>query len=61
MNGRKSKQLKKTLLKKTAEIMLLVRDEYGDQTMQMSSDSLWKNFKRMYQNGKIPESLLVKK
>ncbi len=57
MNGRKSKQLKKILLKNTPEVLAIVRNEYGEQTMQMTPESLWKNFKRMYKNGKLPKSL----
>jgi uncharacterized protein YjfI (DUF2170 family) len=60
MRGKKAKQLRKTLLRKTEEVLLLVRNEYGDLTMQMTPQSLSKAFKRMYKKGLVPNKMLVK-
>jgi hypothetical protein len=61
MNGKKTKQLKKTFLTKTNEVLVLIRDEYGDVTKKIESpENVWKLFKKMYKNGKIPNEFLVK-
>lgn len=61
MRGKKSKQLKKTFFQKRAEVLLLVRNEYGDMTQYMSESMIWNKFKDMYKRGKIPANLLVKR
>lgn len=60
MRGKKAKQLRKTLLNKTAETLLLLRNEVGESTKNMTETAIWKCFKRLYKNNKVPQSFLIK-
>lgn len=56
-----TKRLRKTLLKRTEAILLLIRDEYGSKTEQTETPSgVWRDVKRLYKAGKIPANLIVK-
>lgn len=57
MNRGKTKQLKKALLTKTPEVLLLVKNNVKD-TKDMTAEALWRTFKRLYKNDKVPKSLL---
>ena len=61
MNGRKSKQLRKTMLNKTPEVLVLIRSEVGEKTKEMHPTAIWRTFKRLYKQGKVSEDLLVTK
>lgn len=62
MNQRKTKQLRKTMLKKTAEVLTLIRSEFGQKTEQIERpQQVWRNFKTLYKMGKVPKSLLIVK
>lgn len=61
MNGSQTKRLRKTLLTKTEEVLLLIRDEYGVKTEKTKHpQTVWRYFKKMYKAGKVPASLIVK-
>lgn len=53
MRGTKIKKLKKKLLTNTEEILLLIRNEYGSLTEQMTAKQVLRIAKRMYKQGKI--------
>ena len=57
MRGIKVKKLKKKLLKDLkegkGEILLLIRNEYGSLTEQMSAKQVYRITKRLYKQGKI--------
>jgi hypothetical protein len=60
MNQKKSKLLKTILLKKTSEVLLLIREYYGEGTKNIESpQALYKLFKKLYKEGKIPSNLLI--
>jgi len=59
MNRHKTKQLKRTLLIKTPDVLLVIKNEIKD-TSKMTAQSVWRTFKRLYKNGKISKKLLIK-
>ena len=60
MRQKRIKQLRKVLLQKTSDVLLLIREEYGEDTKKVeSSQAVWKLFKKLYQEGKVPTSLLI--
>jgi hypothetical protein len=61
MRGFKVKQLKRTFRLKNAEVLLLIRNEYGELTKYMTESIMWNKFKAMYKKGKIPAKILVKR
>ena len=62
MNQRKTKQLRKTLLKKPAKVLGLLRQEFGKKTEKIETpQQVWRNFKDLYKMGKVPQSLLIVK
>lgn len=60
MNQQMAKRLRKTLLHKTDEILLLLRQEFGEMTKEMTETSVYRNFKKLYKQGKVPPSLIEK-
>jgi hypothetical protein len=60
MRGKKSKQLKKTFRIKTAEVLIAIRNEYGEATKYMTESVMFNKFKQMYKRGKIKQNFLVK-
>jgi len=61
MNGEMSKRLKKTLLTRTEDVLLLIRSEYGSKTESTETPTgVWRDFKRLYKAGKVPANLIVK-
>ena len=61
MNRRKSKQLRKTLLEKTAEALVMIRNHYTRNTDIMTEKSVARAFKKMYKRGIISKEFLVEK
>ncbi|RLD63315.1 MAG: hypothetical protein DRI84_09850 [Bacteroidetes bacterium] len=59
MRQKKVKELRKILLNKTSAVLLLVRDVYGENTKNVESpQAIWRAFKKLYKQNKIPKSLL---
>lgn len=59
MNSKQAKRLRKILLTKTSAVLALVRSEYGSKTEQIETpQGVWRNFKKLYKEGKVPESML---
>jgi hypothetical protein len=60
MRQKRIKQLRKVLLKKTSDVLLLIRDVYGENTKNIENpQGVWKLFKKLYKEGKVPASLLI--
>jgi hypothetical protein len=53
MNGKQVKKLKKKLLTDTEKILLLIRNEYGSLTQQMTEKQVYRITKKFYKQGKI--------
>ena len=53
MNERKSKQLRKYLKNHLAEVMIMLRNEFGAMTEKMGPRSIYQNTKKLYYRGKI--------
>lgn len=59
MNQKQTKRLRKALLTKTAEVLTLIRNEYGSQTEKTETpQAVWRQFKELYKNGRVPAKLL---
>jgi hypothetical protein len=62
MRQKRVKQLRRILLKKPNEVLVMIREEYGQMTQQIETpQALWRTFKKMYKNGKIPQNFLIEK
>ncbi|MFW9871735.1 MAG: hypothetical protein ACFFG0_01445 [Candidatus Thorarchaeota archaeon] len=53
MSEKKIKKLRKKLLTNTAEILMIIRNEYGELTEQMNARQIYQVAKRLYKQGKI--------
>ena len=51
MNGRKTKQIRKMIAKLDPNLLLAVRNEYGEQTKEMTPHQLLKAAKKLYKRG----------
>ena len=61
MNKRMTKRLRETLLTKPTETLLMIRNEYATKTEEIKNpETVWKKFKKMYMNGKVPKNFIVK-
>jgi len=61
MNKKKVKQLRKTFMVKPSEVLLKLREVYGDKTKHMETpNAVWRSFKKLYKEGKINNNFLVK-
>jgi hypothetical protein len=61
MNQRITKRLRRTLLQRTADVLFLVRQEYGENTVNLESPlGIWRLFKDLYKKGRVPNNLIVK-
>jgi len=61
MNGEMSKRLRKTLMTKTEEVLLLIRSKCGSKTEKTTTpQGVWREFKRLYHAGEVPANLIVK-
>ena len=61
MNGQMTKRLRKTLLERTEDVLLLIRSEYGSKTENTENpQGVWRDFKNLYKAGKVPAKLIVK-
>lgn len=55
-----AKRLRKTLLKKTPEVLMLLRDEFGDKTSEIERpQQVWRKFKHLYKQGKVPSNMIL--
>ena len=55
-----AKRLRKTLLKKTPEVLMLLRDEFGNKTNEIERpQQLWRKFKQLYKQGKVPSNMIL--
>jgi len=61
MRGKKAKELKRTFRDKTNEVLILIRNEYGEATKYMTESIMFNRFRQMYKRGKIRHDLLVRK
>lgn len=58
MNSGKAKQLRKIMLSKTSAVLLLVREQCGEDTKSIETpQAVWRKFKQLYKEGKIPQSM----
>ena len=53
MNGSTVKKLRKYLIKNVAEVLLVIRNEFGEKTENMDSRQIYQNAKKLYNDGKI--------
>ena len=61
MNQRMAKRLRKTLLNKTPEVLMMIHENFGDKTKEIESpQSVWKQFKKLYKMGMVPPSFIMK-
>jgi len=61
MNQRITKRLRKTLLEKAPEVMMLIHSHFGEKTKQIESpQAVWKNFKKLYKMGLVPKTMIIK-
>lgn len=61
MSQKTIRRLKKTLLQKTPEVLMLLRKEYGERTSEMETpERIWRNFKKLYKQGKVPKEMIWK-
>jgi hypothetical protein len=55
MRGKKVKQLRKKLLNDPMPFLLILRNEIGARTEELTTEGVWRNVKRVYKNGKLPK------
>ena len=53
MNGKTSKRLRKKLSRDTEEILIIIRNNYGERTEKMGPRQIYQHTKRLYKQGKI--------
>ena len=53
MRGSKATKLRKVLLKKLPEILLILRNELGEKTEEMTARQIYQHTKRLYKEGKL--------
>jgi len=53
MSGSTVKKLKKYLKKNTTEVLVIIRNEFGERTENMGTRQIYQNTKRLYNAGKI--------
>lgn len=53
MRQKKAKQIRRLLKENPIEPMILVRNHCGSRTEEMSRKGIYRNFKRLYKQGKI--------
>jgi hypothetical protein len=62
MNQKTAKRLRKTLLKNTPEVLMLLREEFGEKTEEVENpQTVWRSFKKLYKQGKVPQEMIMKK
>lgn len=62
MNQKQVKNLRRTFEVKKHEVLLKIREHYGTKTENIETiGALWRNFKRMYKEGKIEENFIIRK
>lgn len=61
MNQRMTKRLRKTLLKNTPKVLILLQSHYGNQTKKVETpQAVWRQFKKIYKMGKVPANMIMK-
>lgn len=59
MNAKQAKKLRKVLLNKTPEVLMLINKHYESKTKEIQTpQAVWRLFKELYKNGKVPANLL---
>lgn len=53
MRGKKIKELRKYLDENFAQILIMIRNEFGSRTEQLDDRGIYKNVKKLYKMGKI--------
>lgn len=53
MNQKKVKKLRKYIIENTEDVLILVRNEFGEKTENMDARNFYQNCKKLYYNGKI--------
>jgi hypothetical protein len=53
MNQKKAKRLRKHILENMESALLILRNEFGERTKEMSARAVYQNMKKMYYEGKI--------
>jgi hypothetical protein len=55
MRGSAIKKMRKILLKKTPEFLLILRNEVGERSKDMGSRRVYQHAKKLYRSGKLNE------
>jgi len=53
MNKKAARKIRKTIIDKPTEVLLLVRKEYGKQTEEMGARQIYQRCKKLYYAGKF--------
>jgi hypothetical protein len=53
MNQKKAKKLRKYILQNMESALLILRNEFGERTQEMSARAVYQNMKKLYYAGKI--------
>jgi len=53
MNKRAARKIRKTIIEKTPEVLILIRKEYGEKTESMGPRQIYQACKRLYYAGKF--------
>ena len=53
MRGKKVKLLRKYLINNVEEVLILMRNEFGERTKDMGPRQVYNNAKKLYKEGKI--------
>jgi len=60
MNKRAVKRVRKLLLNKTAEVLVIIRNNVGEASKEMGPRQVYQHAKRLYKKGKLNELLKQK-
>ena len=53
MNQKKARRLRQHIIKNLEEVLILIRNEFGDKTDKMDARQIYQHSKRLYYEGKI--------
>ena len=60
MNQKQVKRLRRVFNLKGSAVLAFVRNELGDRTEQFqSTNGVWNAFKKLYKEGRVPESIFA--
>lgn len=53
MSEKNMKKLRQYIMKNTEDLLILLRNEYGDKTTDMDERGIYQHSKKLYKKGKI--------